>query len=168
MDDAEALRLTRSGDPRGPEALVAKYGKEVFNLSLRMLGERTAAEDAAQDVFLRAFSRLEQYRQAEPFGAWLAGITRHRCVDLIRSRPRPVVLDPVPATDVEGEALGRIESERIRAALGRLPARDRGLLVLRYWEDRPVGEVAAAFGMTDGAARVALLRARRALGELLS
>src|SRR5438094_511187 len=114
---------------------------DVYNVSLRMLRNPADAEDATQDVFLRAFSRLHQYRPTEPFGAWLHGIARNRCLDIIRSR-RSLgelgVLDrpPRPATeDVEAAAIAQLTSERVRAALDRLTERERSLLVLRYWED---------------------------------
>ena len=56
----------------------------------------------------------------------------------------------------------------MRAAMARLPDRDRAMLVLRYWEDQPVDAVARSLGMTDGAVRVALMRARRTLGAMLA
>jgi RNA polymerase sigma-70 factor (ECF subfamily) len=147
---------------------------DVYNVSLRMLRNPADAEDATQDVFLRAFSRLHQYRPSQPFGAWLHGITRNRCLDIIRSR-RPIVElgaveRPGPASaveDVEGAAISGLTSERVRAALDRLPERDRSLLVLRYWEDLSTEAVARILAMSEGAARVALLRARRSLAATL-
>jgi RNA polymerase sigma-70 factor (ECF subfamily) len=170
IDEAQAIRLLKSGDPKGAEALLEQHQREVYNVALRMLGEPSAAEDAAQDAFLRAFSRLDLYREGEPFGAWLHGIVRNRCLDILRSRARAGAVYPLlPAAqpDAESDAIRNLEAQGVRRALSRLPSRDRALLVLRYWEDRPMEEVARSLGMTDGAARVALHRARRALaGEL--
>ena len=173
MQDAEAVALTLRGDPRGPELLLTRYQMDVYNVSLRMLRNPADAEDATQDVFLRAFSRLHQYRPTEPFGAWLHGIARNRCLDIIRSR-RSLgelgVLDrpPRPATeDVEAAAIAQLTSERVRAALDRLTERERSLLVLRYWEDLSTEVVARSLAMTEGAVRVALLRARRSLAAVL-
>ena len=169
MDDAEAVRLTRSGDRRGPEALLERYQREVYGVALRMLREPAAAEDATQDTFLRAFSRLSSYRDGDPFGAWLQGIVRNRCLDVIRSGNRVPsgYVDP-PVRDAEVEALGNLEGAAIRAALETLPERDRSLLVMRYWEDRPVEDIARRQGMTAGAVRVALLRARRSFAGQLA
>ena len=134
-----------------------------------MLREPAAAEDAAQDTFLRAFSRLAGYRDGEPFGAWLQGIVRNRCLDLIRSANRvPSGYLDTPVRDAEAEALGNLEGAAIRAALQTLPERDRSLLVMRYWEDRPVDDIARRLGMTEGAVRVALLRARRSFAGQLA
>jgi len=172
VQDAEAVALTLRGDPRGPELLLTRYQMDVYNVSLRMLRNPADAEDATQDVFLRAFSRLHQYRPTQPFGAWLHGIARNRCLDIIRSR-RPLgelgVLDrpPTPAGDVEAAVIAQLTSARVRAALDRLTERERSLLVLRYWEDLSTEAVARSLAMTEGAARVALLRARRSLAAAL-
>ena len=168
MEDQDAIALAMIGDSRGPEALLARYQMSVYNVGLRILGNPADAEDAAQDVFLRAFSRLHQYRPGEPFGAWLHGIARNRCLDIIRARPRVPIQIEERAVSVESEVLGHLESERVRAAVAQLPARDRALLVLRYWEDQPVEAVARGLGMSEGAAKVALLRARRSLAKLLT
>jgi RNA polymerase sigma-70 factor (ECF subfamily) len=148
---------------------------DVYNVSLRMLRNPADAEDATQDVFLRAFSRLHQYRPSQPFGAWLHGIARNRCLDIIRSRrpaaelgaPEQATGTAVAAEDVEGTAIARLTSERVRAAMDRLTERERSLLVLRYWEDLPTEAIARALAMSEGAARVALLRARRSLAAAL-
>jgi RNA polymerase sigma-70 factor, ECF subfamily len=171
LDERQAIRLVKSGDSRGAEALIELHQREVYNVALRMLGEPAAAEDAAQDALLRAFTRLDLYREGEPFGAWLHGIVRNRCIDLLRSRARAGAAYPIESAaprDAEADAIRNLEAQGVRRALSRLPARDRALLVLRYWEDRPMEEVARSLGMSDGAARVALHRARRALAGQLS
>ena len=170
MDDAEAVEFLRQGDRRGPEALLDRYQMSVYNLSLRMLGSPADAEDATQEVFLRAFERLGQYRPDQPFGSWLHGIARHYCIDMLRRR-RSVPLDAaaplVAPDDVEASALRTIEHQRLQAAMDRLSTRDRALLVLRYWEDQSVTAIAKAMRLSEGATKVALLRARRALKEIL-
>ena len=173
LDDGEAVRLALGGDRFGAEVLVARYQTEVYNTALRILGNPADAEDAAQDVFIRALTRLDQYRQGESFGAWLHGIARNRSIDLVRSRRPTVELEAAPAEPASGEdveelALGHVERQWLLAALDRLPVRERALLVLRYWEDQSVETVARALDMTEGATKVALLRARRALAALIA
>ena len=169
MEDAEAIDLLRRGDRRGPQLLVERYQMSVYNLSLRMLGNPADAEDATQEVFLKAFQRLEQFRTGEPFGAWLQGIARHQAIDMIRRR-RTVALtavEPSSPIDVEAAAIASLDRAQVRAALRRLDDRDQALLVLRYWEDQPVEVIARSLGLSEGATKVALLRARRALKERL-
>jgi RNA polymerase sigma-70 factor, ECF subfamily len=175
VQDAEAVALTLRGDPRGPELLLTRYQMDVYNVSLRMLRNPADAEDATQDVFLRAFSHLHQYRPSQPFGAWLHGITRNRCLDILRGR-RPLAelgdrerasTAAAATEDVEATVIARLTSERVRSALDRLTERERSLLVLRYWEDLPTEAVARTLAMSEGAVRVALLRARRSLAVAL-
>jgi len=171
LDEPQALVLLKSGDRRGVEALLELHQKEVYNVALRMLGEPAAAQDAAQDALLRAFTRIDLYRQGEPFGAWLHGIVRNRCIDLLRIRSRGAAAYPVQPSavpDAESNAIRNLEAQGVRRALSRLSPRDRALLLLRYWEDRPLDEVAGTLGLSQGAARVALHRARRALAGQLS
>ena len=73
----------------------------------------------------------------------------------------------VAAEDVEATAIGRLGPDRVRAALDQLNDRERSLLVLRYWEDLSTEAVARSLAMTEGAVRVALLRARRSLAAAL-
>lgn len=169
VDDAEALERVRRGDDRGAEALLARYQMSVYNLTLRLLGNPADAQDATQDVFLRAFERLNQYRAGEPLGGWLHGIARHHAIDLLRRRrAAPAPPEAGPSNDVEALALASVERQRVRAALDRLSGRDRALLVLRYWEDQSLESIAETLGMSEGAVKVALLRARRSMAAVLT
>ena len=168
MDDAEAVELVLAGDRSGAAYLIEQYQMDVYNASLRILANPADAEDVTQDTFLAAFERMSTYRPGQALSPWLRAIARHRAIDLVRRRARaPEPELPAAPESVEKIALDRIEAERVRAALNRLPSRDRTLLVLRYWEDQSVESVASSLGMTEGAARVALLRARRSLGAVL-
>ncbi len=168
MDDAEAVELVLAGDRSGAAYLIEQYQMDVYNASLRILANPADAEDVTQDTFLAAFERMSTYRPGQALSPWLRAIARHRAIDLVRRRARaPEPELPAVPESVEKIALDRIEAESVRAALNRLPSRDRTLLVLRYWEDQSVESVASSMGMTEGAARVALLRARRSLGAVL-
>lgn len=168
MDDAEAVRLVLAGDRAGAAYVIERHQMDVYNASLRILGNPADAEDVTQDTFLAALDRMATYRPDQALGPWLRAIARNRAIDLVRRRARaPEPQLPRPPESVEGLALAQVEAAGVRQALGLLPVRDRALLVLRYWEDLPVDSIARAVGMSEGAARVALLRARRALGAIL-
>jgi RNA polymerase sigma-70 factor (ECF subfamily) len=156
VDDAEARLVIES------------YRVDVYNASLRILGNAADAEDITQDTFVAALQRMSTYDPAQAIGPWLRAIARNRSIDLLRRRARAPEPEVAHARSAEALAIENLEAARVRAALDGLPARDRALLVLRYWEDLPVEAVARALGMTDGAARVALMRARRTLGALLA
>ena len=148
--------------------MIESYRVDVYNASLRILGNAADAEDVTQDTFVAALQRMSTYDPAHAIGPWLRAIARNRAIDLLRRRARAPEPQPAPSPSVEAVAIERLEAERVRAALARLPDRDRMMLVLRYWEDQPVEAVARSLGMTDGAVRVALMRARRTLGAMLA
>ena len=132
MDDAEAVELVLAGDRTGAAYLIERYQMDVYNASLRILANPADAEDVTQDTFLAAFERMSTYRPGEALSPWLRAIARHRAIDLVRRRARaPEPELPAAPESVEKIALDRIEAERVRAALNRLPSRDRTLLVLR-------------------------------------
>jgi RNA polymerase sigma-70 factor, ECF subfamily len=168
VDEAEAARLVLAGDPGGAAHVIESHRMDVYNASLRILGNPADAEDVTQDTFLAALQRMSTYDPARAMGPWLRTIARNRAIDLLRRRARSPEPEVARGESAESLAIERLEAGRVRAALALLPSRDRALLVLRYWEDQPVEAVARALGMTDGAARVALLRARRALGAVLA
>jgi RNA polymerase sigma-70 factor (ECF subfamily) len=148
--------------------VIESYRVDVYNASLRILGNAADAEDVTQDTFVSALQRMSTYDPAQAIGPWLRAIARNRSIDLLRRRARAPEPEPAPSQSVEAVAIERLEAERVRAALARLPDRDRAMLVLRYWEDQPVEAVARSLRMTDGAVRVALMRARRTLGAMLA
>jgi RNA polymerase sigma-70 factor, ECF subfamily len=148
--------------------VIESYRVDVYNASLRILGNAADAEDVTQDTFVAALQRMSTYDPAQAIGPWLRAIARNRAIDLLRRRARAPEPEPAASQSVEAVAIERLEAERVRAALARLPDRDRAMLVLRYWEDQPVETVARSLRMTDGAVRVALMRARRTLGAMLA
>lgn len=148
--------------------MIESYRVDVYNASLRILGNPADAEDVTQDTFVAALQRMSTYDPAQAIGPWLRAIARNRAIDLLRRRARAPEPEVAASQSAEVLAIEHLEAERVRAALARLPDRDRAMIVLRYWEDLPVEAVARSLGMTDGAVRVALMRARRTLGAMLA
>jgi RNA polymerase sigma-70 factor (ECF subfamily) len=154
--------------------LVEAYQSPVYNLCLRMLGERGEAEDAAQESFLRAYRGLRRYDPGRPFGTWLLSIASHYCIDQLRRRrlefvsvedemPPKLEADPYPGPE---EALTAAQKqEAVSGILGALAPQDRAAIVLRYWYDLSYEEIAAALSLTVPAAKSRLHRARRVLAE---
>jgi len=158
--------------------LVETYQKPVYNLCYRMLGEPEAAEDAAQETFLRVFQYLSRYDRKRPFGTWLLSIAAHYCIDRLRRRrfamfsvdeenedgvsfevPDPNSLQP------ENESVKKETRERVQALLQRLDATDRAAIIMRYWYDASEAEIAEALRLTVSAVKSRLHRARRELAD---
>src|SRR6266850_2279393 len=98
-DPPGLLERLRAGDPRAFEELVIAYQHRVFGVALRMLGSRAEAEEIAQEVFLRAYRAIGEFRGEARLGTWLYGIASRLCLKRLASQDRRLVL---VLRDVEG------------------------------------------------------------------
>jgi RNA polymerase sigma-70 factor (ECF subfamily) len=169
------------GNDEAFASLVAHYQTPVFNLCYRMLGEPEAAEDAAQESFLRAYQNLTRYDRQRPFATWLLSIAAHYCIDRLRKRrflmysldaerdddEAPMELPDAGAVNPEHEAVRHEEQEQLQVALKSLDATDRAAVVLRYWYDFSEIEIAEALKLTVSAVKSRLHRARKSVARYL-
>jgi RNA polymerase sigma-70 factor, ECF subfamily len=162
------------GDEQAFTRLVERYERPVFNLCYRMLGAPMAAEDAAQETFVRAYTHLPSYDTSRSFSSWLLSIASHHCIDQLRRRhlqliswddlpPWAWVADTAPKPE---EVTLNHETEReVRALLNRLPPDYRAAVVLRYWHDLSYEGIARVLGTTVSAIKSRLFRARQMMAE---
>ncbi len=173
---ARILRA-QEGDDDAFTCLVEAYQRPVYNLCYRMLGEPEAAEDAAQDTFLKAYQNLARYDRERSFATWLLSIAAHHCIDKLRRRrfvsfsideegEEQTELPDRFAPDPETETAKRQERERLHGLLQSLDPVDRAAIVLRYWYDASEVEIAQALKLTVPAVKSRLHRARRALAGM--
>ena len=163
-----------NGDQRAFAQLVERYSGAVYNLCYRMLGNGQDAEDAAQEVFLRAYTRLGSFDLNRRFSTWLLSIASNYCIDRLRRRRYAwLTLDdvafwlPSGGPGPERTALDRERDDRVQQALLQLPENYRLVTVLRYWHDMSYDEIAAHTGLTESALKTRLHRARKMLAEAL-
>jgi RNA polymerase sigma-70 factor (ECF subfamily) len=172
--DPITVQRARAGDSRAFSRLVETYQTPVYNLCYRVLGNPHEAEEAAQEAFLRAYTRLGSYDPARSFKTWLLSIAHHYCIDRLRRRRLNFLsLDDEPALDTaawrsaaptpEETTMRRERDGEIQAMLDLLPAKDRSALVMRYWYDLSYEEIAQATATTVSAVKSRLHRAREAL-----
>lgn len=159
--------------------LVEEHQTHVYNLCYRMLGEPEAAEDAAQESFLRAYKNLQRYDRNRPFATWLLSIAAHYCIDRLRRRKLSMfsldeenddgatfeIADPA-SPNPEAESVKREERDRLHILLKDLDATDRAAIILRYWNDYSEIEIAESLNLTVSAVKSRLHRARRALAGM--
>ena len=166
----------RTGDKRAFGNLVQAYERPIFNLTYRMLGNAEEAEDAAQETFLRAYSRLNQYDPAMKFSTWLFSIANHHCIDRLRKRRATLIsIDDNPVLEnlasalphPDNAAVGAEQARELHALVARLDPDYRTPLVLRYWEELSYEEIAGALNLTVAAVKSRLFRARQKLRQLL-
>jgi len=154
-------------------ALYRSHYPRVFGLCRRLLGRTASAEDATQEVFVRAFRALDRYDSSQPFAAWVLGIASNHCIDLVRRRAHGAKLfDDFETDTAELEAAAPtaldslVDAERateIRAAIASLPDKYRLPIVLAYYNESSYDEIAHTLGITRNHVGVLLLRARQQL-----
>jgi RNA polymerase sigma-70 factor, ECF subfamily len=177
--DPITIERARSGDHRAFSSLVDVYQAPVYNLCYRVLGNPHDAEEAAQEVFLRAYTRLTSYDPARSFKTWILSIAHHYCIDRLRRRRLNFLsLDDEPALDTamwrsagptpEDVVMRRERDGDIQVLLSNLPVKDRSALVMRYWYDLSYEEISAATGTTVSAVKSRLHRARVTLAAEVS
>ncbi len=177
MEDLVLVTRAQRGDAGTFAVLVERYQTPVYNLAFRMLGNANDADDAAQETFLRAYARLKQFRADQKFATWLLSIAAHHCVDQLRRRrfqwlslENDAMLDALASDAPEpDDAFLRRENQReIERLVAQLSPTSRIVVVLHYWYDLPLEEIARMTGQTLSAVKVKLHRARRALAGKLT
>jgi RNA polymerase sigma-70 factor, ECF subfamily len=171
LEDSALVADIRRGNDDAFRQLVERYQTPVYNLAFRMLGNPSDAEDAAQETFLRAYARLNSFRPKEKFATWLLSIAAHYCIDRMRRRSYYDSLDddalretlPNDGPMIEDDLLQRENEKEIIRLLDHLEPTTRLVVVLKYWHDQSIEEIARTIDSTIGAVKVKLHRARKAL-----
>lgn len=175
------LEGVRRRDPAALDAFFEHYFDRVYSIVARLLGDRAAAEDAAQEVFLKIHRAAHTIDPARDPGAWVATIATNVCRDFWRSSPyrmarksasiedTPGLADRLPsgAADPEEDALASERTRLVREAVMELPDHYREVVVLRDYDNRSYEEIAAIAGANETAVRKRYSRALAELGRLL-
>jgi RNA polymerase sigma-70 factor (ECF subfamily) len=174
MTEAEATQLCRSGNPKGLKTLYEMHREKVYRLSWRMLGTPQDAEDAVQEVFLKAFRTASQWRGDSAFSTWLYRMTSNHCLDILR-RKKVVHFASLDAEDSEGRKYepadpkdrtgrgGRELSPLVARSLRILPPGQRACLLMREMEELSYEEIAQALKMNLGTVKSNIHRAKSTL-----
>lgn len=171
--DRMSVQAALRGDQAAFADLVTRYQTAVYNMAYRMLGDPTEAEDAAQEVFVRAWNQLHTFQIDRRFSTWLLSIASHYCIDMLRRRKPSAPLDDValyvPSDDPQPEelALRAEQSEMVQQLLNTLPDKYRSVTVLRYYNDLSYDEISRATGLSESAVKTQLHRARKMLADQL-
>jgi RNA polymerase sigma-70 factor (ECF subfamily) len=179
--DREVLDRLRARDPEALAAFYERYVDRVYGLAFRLLGERVAAEDITQEVFLKVYRAAEQLDASRDPGPWLSTIVTNACRDLWRSgahrlRRRSDSLDDDGGlaerltrgeNEPEREAVARERSRLVQEAILKLPEPLRLAVVLHDYEGLDHLEIAKRTGVEHAAARKRYSRALQILARLL-
>ena len=168
--DEQLVALFRMGSEEAFGVIHERYRQRLFAYTRQMLaGSRQDAEDALQDVFLRAYAALRANERPVSLRAWLYRVAHNRCVDQLR-RPVPLQADVfdvtrVPLHDPLAEAERRDDLRRLIGDVRRLPQAQRSALLMREMEGLTYEELAGALDTTVPAIKSLLVRARIGLVE---
>ena len=165
------MALFRAGHDEAFRAIHDRYRQRLFAYTRQMLPARPDAEDALQDVFVRAYSGLRANQGRLVLRAWLYRIAHNRCIDELRrpAPPPPEVLELVraPADDPIAAADQRESLRRLVIDVRRLPEQQRSALLMRELGGMAYADMADALGVSVPAVKSLLVRARIALAQAL-
>ncbi len=174
--DDELVRRYLAGDAEAFATLVRRHEARVFNLCLRMLGNRDDAADAAQEAFLAALRKLTQFRGDAAFSTWLHRVAVNACYDLLRKQRRQPLLhlavepgdaEPEPGPPMPDHADEVSGTRDAAAALARVPSEFRMALVLADVQDLPYEEIAKILDVPIGTVKSRVHRGRLALARTM-
>jgi RNA polymerase sigma-70 factor (ECF subfamily) len=172
MVSRELLEACRRGEPGAFEELVERTNRQVYTLAYRLVGDRHEAEDVAQEAYLRAYRSLRGFRGDARFETWLYRIVSNAAMSQLRRRGRFGDLlgdnqDVVSLQPAARQIEETVEEDEIKTALQALPLGQRTAVVLKDVYGFSCQEIADEIGVSEGAVKVRLHRARRRLKEMI-
>ncbi|WP_235440013.1 RNA polymerase sigma factor [Paenibacillus sp. DMB20] len=148
------------------------YKKQIYIYCCRMLGCRQDAQDAVQDIFIKAFTKIHLYEEKVSFSSWLYKIAYHHCLNMLRKRRVRMrvnrIIKPAAVADSVEQTLERQWfSEPLEYAMAKLSVEERNLLVLRVFEEKPFTEIAQILGKNTSAVKKKYERLRQKVMKLI-
>jgi RNA polymerase sigma-70 factor (ECF subfamily) len=173
--DRDLLERIRTGEQRAFVVLIDRYKARIYHTTLRILGNREDAEEAAQDTFVRAFRGLENFREDSTFSTWIYRICVNTCLNRLESRKRfkaqdidNTPIEELPFMESPESSFGEEDLQRrIFASMEKLPEKYRTVLVLYHIQHLTYQEIAEIMQMSMGSVKTHLFRARALLRELV-
>ncbi|MEX2273214.1 MAG: RNA polymerase sigma factor [Vicinamibacterales bacterium] len=176
QDDLALAERCQAGDFEAFEALYREHSSRLFGLSVRMLGNRTEAEDMLQDIFLTAHRKLKSYRGDARLSTWLFRLATNLCLDHLRSKSSRMTQATTsleddnaiePVSPSSGPAVGAVHQIDLERAIARLPDGCRAAFLLHDVEGFEHGEVGSMLGISEGTSKSQVHKARLKLRKLL-
>jgi len=184
LDDAAVMLRVKAGDQAAFDYLVQKYRRPIMSLLYRMARNQAAAEDLAQEVFLRVYRSRQTYEASAKFTTWLYRIATNLAVNHARDtkRERPEVMASLDEPDsetgstmevadsratVEEEMVKRERMQAIRAKVEALPERQKTAVILHKYQQMDYKQIAEVMKLSESATKSLLFRAYETLREEL-
>ncbi len=179
MEERQLVQLAQEGSPAAFEELVAKYQSKVFSMALSFTRNREAADDLAQEIFLKAYLALPRFHGKSEFGTWLYRISINHIKDYLRkkSRVKEVSLEDVAEVSASNrEQMERAEQEQetearrtlVQRFVQGLPEKYRVIVTLRDIQGLAYEQISQTLKLSPGTVDSRLHRARRMLRKKLA
>ena len=178
VQELEVIQQVLQGKKQAYAVLVDRYQHYVFTLVMRYVPQREEAEEVAQDVFVKAYRYLADFRGQCKFSTWLYTIVNTTCISYLRSRKDLMVLAEQDRLSSIAEQAGlnakasdyserKSEKKMMAEAIMGLPETDARIVILFYQHEQTLEEIGMVLGLTSNHVKVRLYRARLKLKEIL-
>jgi RNA polymerase sigma-70 factor (ECF subfamily) len=181
LDEQELVARVQKGDREAFTPLMYKYQQKIYNLIYRKVRNHETAEDLCQEVFLKAWQALPNFKGQSLFYSWLYQIAVNRSIDFLRKRNRQYVTgfeelpqnadDTLQMTEVQPSPCALLERKELEQiilkAVYQLPLSQRSAFYLRHWDGLPIKEIASRLDKSENTVKTYLYHARRKLQRML-
>jgi RNA polymerase sigma-70 factor (ECF subfamily) len=170
-DDKTLIRACLQGDDDAYGVLIERYQETVFNTALRLVGDYDEARDVAQDVFVKAYEALHEYRPEHKFFSWIYKMTVNHALNTLNRRKRQAPLDINIASKEQGPDAQydkKLLENGIQDALAKLPVNYRVIIILRYFADLSYHELGYVLEIPEKTVKSRLFTARQRLTEIMT
>lgn len=172
MTDKEAVEALQRGDPTGMDALVRAHQQRALRIAYQITRNSGSAEDVVADAFLTVYQGIKRQDPSRPFEAWFLRVVINRAISVARRESRfdriARVLRPQVLSEAPDEIAERNdEYQAVIAAIARLPAKERAVLVLRHLMDLDERSIAGVLDWPFGSVKTRLRRARQRIRNQL-
>jgi RNA polymerase sigma-70 factor (ECF subfamily) len=174
VSDGSLVDLIATGDRRAFETLYLRHRSQVFRYLIRLIGNDPVAEEIVNDVFLEVWRNAHRFEAKSQVATWLLGIARYKALSALRRRSEAQIDEDAvaaiadPADDPETTADRQSRSAILKKCLAQLPAAQRQVIDLVYFQDKSVEEVAKFVGVAANTIKTRMFYARNRMAGLLN
>jgi RNA polymerase sigma-70 factor (ECF subfamily) len=169
------IERVKGGDREAFGPLVDAHKDMVYTLCLRMLSSEADAEEAAQEVFIKAFRSISSFQAKSKFSTWLYRISYNHCISVIRKKVKMIdLVDEVPEGEPDEGEMNGLESlsaeersRHLKMAIESLAETDAVVVTLFYYDELSLEEIAAVTGLSSSNIRVKLHRSRKLMYQVI-
>ena len=173
VEDGELVKQCLAGETSAFDVLVERHRRQVYQVCYRFVGNHEDASDLAQDAFIRAFRALHTFQGKSAFGTWLYRVAVNVCLNRVAVKQPPT--EPLEQREhadraretPDREVLRQEDVAAVRAAIARLPRKQRATMILRMYHELPHEEIAGILGSSVGAVKANFFHALANLKKLL-